>query len=88
MLSGVLGAVDLVRRVTRAFPHARVATKPVACPICLETVPPTHAVVMDACTHAFCLACMTDWCLTSMREGRTTRCPMCRAAASPEPVPR
>jgi len=80
MIGGLIAAFDAARRgaavLQRTFPPARLATKPVSCPVCLETA--TQGVLMDGCGHGFCLTCMTDWCLASLESGRATLCPMCR----------
>jgi len=63
---------DLQSRLHRVLP----------CPVCLQSVPRRHSVVLDGCKHVLCKACLIQYLESEARDSKIPRCvmPQCQQA--------
>eukprot|EP00038_Savillea_parva_P016608 m.17320 g.17320 ORF g.17320 m.17320 type:complete len:358 (+) comp3487_c0_seq1:263-1336(+) len=66
------------------YEAARAADADVECPVCMETIPPSHMAMRCAGEggrpHYFHAACLREWARTCNANTQSVRCPVCRGA--------
>ena len=60
--------------------------KVLPCPVCLQSVPRRHSVVLNGCKHVLCKSCLTQYLESEAGDSRLPRCvmPQCQRALDME----